>query len=318
MLQWVLLAAVVAVGAFAVSSGFRVAELRKDLDSYRTTTDLLDRKRPEHEMAVKSLAAQVTQLDISFKDETARLAAELAKATRPVVLTGVVDGRADGGTGRVDGGQSSGLPMPAELSDLREWARRHFIASAQESADARQLLTEIAQYTVDQLARDAREGVRVLQCRLYARQPAVADIAPLLLAELQAALAMEQLYREPDGSRFFVTWPDHRQQLPAPALRALLSSALDLAQAEPQPGTNELRAVLFALDEGGPSLLQVGPLLIARTHTELSAGLVHPGWAGPSVHQLQVVLSGDQPGLLHYLGAADVLDLTGWAVPRAA
>jgi hypothetical protein len=319
MLQWVLVGAVVIFGAIAVTGWIRAAELSRDLETYKAAADRLESRRPEQEIAVKSLTAEVTKLRFHVNAETARLEAELARAARSDDLEGA--DAAEAVASVMTGPEPDREAAAAALGQLQQWFTHHLTAVADETAHTRQLVSELSQYTVGQLEREAREGIRVLRCGLYARQPAVTDIGPMVLGELQKALSLEPLYRAadgPDGLRFFLTWPDDRQP-PQPALRSLLRAALDVTRAaEAVPGAVQLRAIILALRDGGPSLLQFGPLLIARTEAGLAAGFVPAHWAGPAADQVREVIAGTRPDLLRELGAQDVIDLTGWAVPQLA
>jgi hypothetical protein len=234
---------------------------------------------------------------------------------------------------RNDGPDSSTLPAVVDermteglshltdrLTQMRQWADNHFIAAAGDAARTSVAQEELGRYitsTLDQEAAAAGSGI--LACGLYAQQPSALDILPPLAEELWSALGADLLYRQddgPDGRRFYIRWPDGQQES---KLRGLAYSAVtdnDTGQAGPE--VTALQAILRAVYDGGPALLQLGPLLISRTGTAMCYGFARAGRLSLTAEQHAAVLAGSRPDLLRSLGAYGIIDLTGWSARRAA
>jgi hypothetical protein len=306
MMLWILAVALVglvfAVVAVIESRILRV-ELRESEASLASANDelkFLEAKRVDSENSFKALAQRVTELELTL----------------------------DGSGRSAPGATAGGLPAEfderlaersrqaaAALAGLRRWADDHFTAVAGDAAQTAQLVQRLERFAIRSLefeAAAARPGSLVLSCRLYAEQPCVLDIAPGLLGHLWTALGAEVMYKQDDrrGTRFFLRWPSG-SPMPRLKLGSLLREAASGSSvAQAQSGSEELQAVIRALHAGGPAVMQLGPLLLARTSEGTYGGFVSPDWPGVGVDPLAAAIAG-QP--IEAMGAQDVVGLTEWS-----
>lgn len=307
---WILAVALVglvfAVAAVIESRILRV-ELRESEASLQSANDelkFLEAKRADSETTVKALAQKVTELELRLDPPS-----------------------------RAPGAAAGGLPAEFDkrlaersrqaaiaLAGLRRWADDHFTAVAGDAAQTAQLVRELDRFAIRNLEYEAaapRPGSLVLPCRLYAEQPCVLDIAPGLLDRLWSALGAEVMYQQDEGSgvRFFLRWPSGS---PTPQLKlgSLLREAASVSSAATtQSGSEELAALIRALHAGGPAVVQLGPILLARTGDGTYGGSVPADWPALGVDPLAAATSGEP---IEAMGARDVVDLTGWSDEQAA
>lgn len=198
---------------------------------------------------------------------------------------------------------------------MRERQNAHFVTADVDATRADRRLTELEGYIRSTLEHQAASGSKPLILRggLYAQQLSVMDAMPGLLDSFLKALGAQLMFREddgPDGSTFYVRWPADK-----PAPRDLLgdtaraAAADDSAGSKPQPGTTELRAVLQAWNDGGLGVLYLGPLILVRTKTCLSAGFVKPGFQRLDEDQKAIAVTGSGPSLISQLNVAVFLEL---------
>lgn len=208
------------------------------------------------------------------------------------------------------------------LGQLRLQADAHFLAANADAVQAARLVTELEQYAIRTLEDEAAAGprARILRGGLYARQLSVLDVVPELAAGFLAALQASTMYRQedgPHGARFYLRWPA-TASAPDLVLAALLTAATHPPAGQEDPGTAQLRAVLHALHDGGPAVLHLGPLVLARTRDRMLAGIAPAGWRGLDDLQKTAAVEGIGPNLLSQIGAAHVTDLTGWSDQQTA
>jgi len=210
------------------------------------------------------------------------------------------------------------------IARMRPWADVHFAAVDTHAVQTGQLLKELEQYAVRSLEHEAAAGPesRILRGGLYARQPSVLDLGPELVDNLLAALQARVMYRQPDephGTKFYLRWPETARP-PELEFGSLLTadSAAD-APDSAEPGTAQLRAVLHALHDGGPAVLHLGPLIVARTAARMSAGIAPTDWRGHLEDgQKTAAIEGTGPDLMAEIGAEQVADLTEWPSTQTA
>jgi hypothetical protein len=282
------LIALVGVVATAMAGRSRLTAQRRTLDAYAAR--LADREnkvqalQQEISYARKDLMAAKEQLVVSREDADA----ETARYARCI-------------------------------RDLRPAADARFTLADSDAVQAAQRLAELEQYVVRSLEHDTAAGPRsrVLRGSLFARQSAVLDLVPELADELLAKLAACVIFRQPDGPngcRWYLRWPANA---PAPelALGSLLRAATSVADpAGEEPGIAQLRGLLAALQESGPAVLNLGPLIVSRTAARLSAGLAPADWPGLTGIHTAAAIEGIGPDLLRSIGASGVVDLTEWPV----
>jgi hypothetical protein len=322
MMQWAVeiagLIVIVIVAALAIAGWREVARLTMEVAHTTANVDLLAQKGSENEISIQSLTTGLAELRQSIGAEVAQLQNELAKVAESTRANGAAESEQAAAEAAV---ATAGA---AELDELRQWADRNFTAAAADAARTSQQVGELGRYTVGRLEHEAagtKVTPKVLRCGVYAQQPAVVDIVPVLLDDLRAALGLEPLYGQPDGPqgvKSFVRWPGDQ---PSPELRlsSLLRDAIGDADADPgEAGTEELRALLLALGDSGPAFVQFGPLVIAATDDLVAAGFVPASWAGLTSAQRQQAVTGSSPDLLGQLGATGITDLSRWVIPQAA
>jgi hypothetical protein len=320
MMQWVLeivgLIVIVIAAALAMAGWREVARLTMEVAHTKANVDLLAQKGAENEVSIQSLTTGLAELRQSIGAEVAQLQNELAKVAESTRETGAAE------TEQAAAEIAAATAGAAELDELRQWADRNFTAAAADAARTSQQVGELGRYTVGRLEHEAagtKVTPKVLRCGVYAQQPAVVDIVPVLLDDLRAALGLEPLYGQPDGPqgvKSFVRWPGDQ---PSPELRlsSLLRDAIGDAGSG-EAGTEELRALLLALGDSGPAFVQFGPLVVAATDDLVAAGFVPASWAGLTSAQRQEAVTGSSPDLLGQLGATGITDLSRWVIPQAA
>jgi hypothetical protein len=307
---WILAVALVglvfAVAAVIESRILRV-ELRESEASLQSANDelkFLEAKRADSENAVKALAQKVTELELRLDPP-----------------------------GRAAGAAAGGLPAEFDerlaersrqaavaLAGLRRWADDHFTAVAGDAAQTAQLVRELDRFAIRNLEYEAtapRPGSLVLPCRLYAEQPCVLDIGPSLLDRLWSALGAEVMYQHEDsrGLRYFLRWPSG-SPMPRLKLGSLLREAASSSSvATTQSGSEEFAALIRALHAGGPAVVQIGPILLARTGRGTYGGSVPADWPALAIDPLAVAIAGEP---LEAMGAQNVVDLTVWSDEQAA
>lgn len=313
---WALVVALFALAIAAATtlvSRYQIAQLRSGVIRHATDLEagidaelkVQQAKRKEADVAICELKRRLTELEMTAEP------------------AGHKPGAADASDG-AGGGQ-----VPAQIDEimterdrqaaaLRQWADVHFTAAAGDAAQSAQLLHELSQYAVNSLeheATSARPGSLILRCGLYAQQPSVLDIGPVLVDELRSALKADLMYRQahgPNGVRFYLRWPKDVPS-PRPKLESLLRTAIAAGDGgTAEQGTTQLQAVLRALHDGGPAVLQLGPLLVARTENKMAAGFVSADWPGMDDDQRAAAIAGTQPDLLTDLGASEFADLSSW------
>lgn len=250
------------------------------------------------------------------------------------------------GTGGSDGGPNGHVPAEfdermterarqAAATALRRWADVHFTAATGDAAQSEQLVRQLADFATYSLEREVaapRAGSRILRCRLYAQQPSVLDIGPGLVNQLWSALNAELIYQQPDapdtpdaldppaapdGVKSYVRWP-RNGPAPETQLGSLLATARRTgALSASEAGITQLHAVMGAIHAGGPAVVELGPLLVARTGTRMSARFAPVDWSGMDRSHLAAAIDG-VPDLLERLGAGRVDDLTDWDDSQAA
>jgi hypothetical protein len=316
---WVLVVALIGISiacATAVISWHQVALLRGalaqcDANFQRGDLELqsLRDKRADTDLQLKRLAMTVTELLLSR--ETAASAAAAgpsdAAAQPPAPAEAEVQS-ADRARQRAEA-----------LTGLRQWADGHLTAAAAEAARSARLLQDLEQYAIATLADGtSAQGLPILTCGLYAQQPSVIDVGPELVEGLRSAVDARLMYQQPHGPsgiRFYLRWPttDPRAQL-----RSLLDAVrVGQGPASP-PGTAELDALFCALYDGGPAVLRLGPLVVARTAAGMSAGFAPPEWDGLDATQFETDDAWAHHDLLAYVGIADSISMTWWERPQAA
>jgi hypothetical protein len=203
------------------------------------------------------------------------------------------------------------------ITDQRPAADARFTAADTDAVHAAHRLTELEQYvrrSLDHLAA-AEPRSRVIRGSLFARQCAVLDLLPELQEELLAELGASVLYRYadgPNGWRMYLRWPGNAPaaDIKLGALMMAISPAASAADEE--RGTTQLRSLLGAMREGGPALLQVGPLVVHQGEQRMFAGYMPDRWPGPGeVHQ-DAAIKGVDTDLLQSMDARDVVELTDW------
>jgi hypothetical protein len=197
-----------------------------------------------------------------------------------------------------------------QLGHLWRRADAHFVTADTDAAEATRLVTELEHYAVVSLEQEAAGSrPRILRGGLYARRP-VLDLVPDLVDGFLTALGAGLMYRQadrPHGSRFYVRWPGDLGK-PKTLLDTLLHAAEKPAQPGDPAGTAELRTLLHALHAGSPAILQIGPLVVERAATRLSAGIAPDAWHGPADDQKAAALDGDEPELITQIGVSPVID----------
>jgi hypothetical protein len=307
MMLWILAVALVglAVAATAVVEWWVLrSALRECQASLRSTSDelkFLQAKRADSENTVKALAQKVTELELSLDSSGAG----------PGGLPAELDERL----------AERSRQAAAALAGLRRWADNHFTAAAGDAARAAQLVRELERFAISYLEHEAaaaRPGSLVLPCRLYAQQPSVMDIAPGLFDRLWSALGTGLMYRHSDdGSRmrFFLRWPSG-VPLPRLKLGSLLREAVPGTVAgQAQSGSEQFDAIVRALHAGGPAVVQLGPVLLARTGGSTYGGFVPPEWPAADIDPLAMAIAGEP---IEAMGARDVVNLSDWSNEEAA
>jgi hypothetical protein len=283
-----------------------VAEFQADVKNFQTVL------QEAVDSALADLVAKRKETDVEICRLKERLVTLEMRGEGPdsATLPAVVDERMTEGLSH----------LTDRLTQMRQWADNHFIAAAGDAARTSVAQEELGRYitsTLDQQAAAAGSGI--LACALYAKQPSALDILPPLAEEFWSALGADLMYRQDDGSasrRFYVRWPQGQQET---KLRGLAYSAVtenDAGNAGPE--ITPLQAILRAVYDGGPALLQLGPLLISRSATAMSYGFARAGRLSLTPEQHQAVLTGSRPDVLRSLGAYGIIDLTGWSARRAA
>jgi len=320
MMLWTLVV-VVFVAAIAIATAvvarYQVRQLRQAQAGYeerlrKLNVDLetqLERRR-KSELAASDLTARVLKLEMGREDPGGPAASDASEAVSraPAEIDEKMAERVRQAT--------------TALAGMRRWADAHFTAASTDAAQSERM-QELERYVVSSLDHDAASasaGPRILICGLHAEQPSVLDILPGLLEELDNAVDAKLMYRLTDGphvTRFYVRWPSG----PAPSIR--LRSMLKLAVTPgstlaAETGAAQLQAVLRALSDGGPSVLQLGPMLIVRTKTGMSAGFVPADRLPISADQIDAAIAGTAPDLLTSLGADYIENLNGWCESAAA
>ena len=213
----------------------------------------------------------------------------------------------------------------ATIGELRQWAAAHLTSADNEAVQSARLVTELERYAVRTLEDQVATVTKpiILRGGLYARQLAVLDIVPELVAGLLTDVQASLLYTQYDGThgrRFYIRWPGEGPgNSPSPEfLLGSLLQAAELPDGTAPPGSARLRDVLHALHGGGPAMLYLGPLVVARTPTRMLAGLAPAGWPGPDDDQATTAWTGLGPDLLEQIGASGVVNLTEWPAPQTA
>jgi hypothetical protein len=284
--------------------GVAQQELQTHLDA--AASQQRERLR-RYEQAVSELTSRVISLEIS---------------SETTADTPAPDDASDGRLPATIDEQMGERAQQAVATAMRRWANVHFTAAAEDAAELAELVRELMRFATYSLEREVgsgRSGPRLLRSRLYAAQPSVLDIGPELLDNLWAAFRAEPVYRQqvPAGQWSYLRWP---REAPTPevqlgSLLPMLTRPDSVASAE--RGMMQLREVVRALQDGGPAVLELGPVLVARTERQLSAGLAPGNFAGLDRAHLDAAVAGT-PGLLHSIGCGEVVDLTHWAGSRAA
>jgi hypothetical protein len=310
MMLWIGIACATAVVAW-----HQVALVNHNLRQYDAGLREADRELNTLKAELQSLREKRLEADLSFKRLT-RTVTELQLTREAADADAAESGTADGG--RPAEADEKAAERARQAVALRRWADGYFTAAADDAAQSAQLLRGLARYvvrTLEQEAATATAGPHIVRCGLYAQQPSVLDIGPALLGEFRDSLNADLMYRQADGGsgiKFYWRWPGG----PTPSLKlgSMLNELVHGDGAEDTPGAEQLKAVLRAIYEGGPSLVQIGPLLVARTEAGMSAGFVAASWAGLDAEQRDAAISGSRPDLLAELGATGIQDLTGWAL----
>jgi len=318
---WVLVVALVGISvacATALVGWHQVTLLRAALTQCDTNFQRGDAemqslrdKRAETDLQVKRLAMTVTELLLS-REATDKTPSSPADGAKPSLVPAEADDKAADRT----------REAAIALAGLRRWADGHLIATDSDATRSAQLVEDLRQYVVASLEHEASRdhGPRILRLSLFAEQPAVRDIGPKLMDGLWSAFGATLMYRqpeEPSGIRFYVRWTKDGHS-PEDRLRSLLASARSGVASPGDQEARRLQALLAAVYDGGPSVLQFGPLLVARTPDSMGAAFVSASWPGLRAGQLAAARSGTAVDLLAGLGATDPADLTAWAGQQAA
>ncbi len=319
---WVLAVALVGIGiacATAVVAWHQVALVNHNLSQYDAGLREADRELNTLKAELQSLREKRLEADLAFKRLT-RTVTEL-QLTREAADADAAESSPEDGARPAEVDEKA-TERARQAVALRRWADGYFTAAANDAAQSAQILQELAHYvvrTLEQEAVTATAGSRIVRCGLYAKQPSVLDIGPGLLAEFGDALHADLAYQQSDGAngiKFYWRWPGG----PAPGLKlgSMLNEVVAGGAVDEASGVEQLKAVLSAVYDGGPSLLQIGPLLVARSEAGMSAGFVAASWPGLNSDQRAAVMAGNRPDLLTELGATGIQDLTDWAVPQPA
>jgi hypothetical protein len=311
MMLWILVVALVAL-AFAVTAIIECRLLRTELrecqaglQSVSDELRFIETKRADTDNTVSALAWKVTELELSLDSSSLATSGDSAGG-----LPAEIDERL----------AERSRQAAVALAKLRRWADDHFTAVAGDAARTAKLVAQLERFAVRTLEDEvaaSRPGSLVLPARLYAEQPCVLDIAPRLLDRLWSALGAELMYQhhDRDSTRFFLRWPSG-SPMPRLRLESLLKEVASGNSVPPaQNGTAELQALIRALAAGGPAVVQIGPMLLARTGARTCGGFVPPGWPGPGIDPLAAAIRGES---VEAIGAHDVIGLTEWSNEQAA
>jgi hypothetical protein len=318
---WVLVVALVGISVAAATAlvGWhqvtllRAALTQCDTNFQRGDAEMqsLRDKRAETDLQVKRLAMTVTELLLS-REATDKAPSGPAEGAEPSLVPAAADDKA----------AERNRQAAAAVAGLQRWADGHLMAADTDATTSAQLVENLRQYVVASLEHEASRdhGARILRLSLFAEQPAVRDIGPKLMEGLWTELGAKPMYRqpeEPSGIRFYVRWAKDGHS-PEDRLRSLLASARNSGASPGDQEARRLQVLLAAVYDGGPCVLQFGPLLVARTPDSMGAAFVSASWPGLRAVQLAAARSGTAVDLLTGLGATDPTDLTEWAGQQAA
>jgi hypothetical protein len=285
MMVWLAVLALI-LAAIAIAVGIAALRQIAGLSSALSWSSMELQRRDDE---VKSV-----QNDVTLASKQLALAQEQLKVSRE----------------NYDGALATIREQALQLAQLWRRADAHFLTADTDAVEASRLVTELERYAVVSLEHEAAGSrARILRGGLYAQRP-VLDLIPDLVDDFLAALKAGLMYRQadgPHGSRFYLRWPGDLTP-PDTLLDTLLNAAEQPADAGEPPGTAELRTLLHALHAGSPAILHIGPLIIERTATRLSAGIAPASWHGPADEQKEAALDGNEPELIAQTHASRVID----------
>lgn len=199
---------------------------------------------------------------------------------------------------------------------MRDQAQAQFLTADDNANRSGERLDELERYIKRTLEHLTKAGAKPLILRggLYVEQLAVLDIVLEIVDKFLVAVGVDLMYREddgPDGSTFYLRWSMERA--PRDMLGSLTRDAHSIDGGDgsaPGPGTDELRAVLEALRDGGLGVLYLCPLMLLRTKTCIQAGFLPPSFERLTEDQKRNSVKGTGPNLMAELGVAVFLEFT--------
>jgi hypothetical protein len=277
-----------------------IHQLRADLQS----------ETQERQLALQQLrdslrSEMISQVSDGAQRVTERVEQQLAQAAREI-------------NARATQAQTALATMQGELADHRQRADRQLADVASDIAYIDQRLGDVRRHVRRRLDYEVLAGGaarRVLAGGICTGQAAAADILPLLYEDFCQAVPLEIVFREPRSrtdERFYLFWKSLHGAPAERQLETLLSACPD-GTAESQPGLNELRSLLLALHRAGPATLQVGPMIVSRTHDGLVGGILTAAEANRSPSQRPAATTAEQAELLAHLETDQLTDLASWA-----
>jgi hypothetical protein len=195
---------------------------------------------------------------------------------------------------------------------MRDRAQAQFLTVDDDAHRVDRRLSELERYAKRTLEHLAAAGAKpvILRGGLYVEQLAVLDIVLELVDKFLVAIDADVMYRQddgPDGTMFYLRWL--MDKVPRDVLDSLTRAAHgDNEGSQPSPGTDELRAVLEALRDGGLGVLYLGPLMLLRTQTCIQAGYLPPSFHCLTEDQKRNTVKGTGPNLMADLGVAVFLE----------